>query len=305
MNESTNTIHEENREGANPGHSPYLSFARQLKRELGYPIGLIQAALGGSPLSAWNPEEDGVLYRNMMQIIDSQGNKVKGVLWYQGCSDTSEGLCDTYLKRFESMVSHLRSDLKNERLPILTVQLNRLTSPAAENSDKYWGKIREAQRQAARQIDNVFVVSSTDCTLSDAIHNSASANMVLGERLAGISLKHIYGRSTGFEAPDLIEARKVDKDKICLSFKNVYNRLYTFEVSAECLAITAEDDGGFIKIKSYEIENENNLIITLEREVKGGCQVHGAYEQNPKFVIPMDVISHIPILSFYGIQVLG
>lgn len=87
MNESTGTIHEENREGGNPGHSPYLSFAKQLKRELGYPIGLIQAALGGSPLSAWNPEENGYLYRNMMNIVRSQTEKIRGVLWYQGCSD--------------------------------------------------------------------------------------------------------------------------------------------------------------------------------------------------------------------------
>ena len=108
MNESTNTLHEENRENANPGHSPYLSFARQLKRELGYPIGLLQASLGGSPLSAWNPEEDGVLYRNMMNIINSQG--IEGILWYQGCSDAQEELCDTYLNRFKSMFLHIRKD---------------------------------------------------------------------------------------------------------------------------------------------------------------------------------------------------
>jgi sialate O-acetylesterase len=84
---------------------------------LGFPIGPIQASLGGSTLSAWNPEENGVLYRNMTQIINSQGGKVKGILWYQGCSDTASGLCDSYSERFESMVSHLRSDLNDKCLP--------------------------------------------------------------------------------------------------------------------------------------------------------------------------------------------
>ncbi|HEY5585888.1 MAG TPA: sialate O-acetylesterase [Ruminiclostridium sp.] len=304
MNESTGTIHEDNREGANPGHSPYLSFARQLKRELGYPIGLVQAALGGSPLSAWNPEEDGILYRNMMNIINSQGNMIKGILWYQGCSDTTEGLSDSYLDRFESMVSHLRGELKDVNLPILTVQLNRMVSPSTEIADRCWGKVREAQRQAANKINKVFVVPSTDCALSDFIHNSSSANLVLGERLAGIALRHIYGRSTGFQAPDLAEARKVDKDRISLIFNHVNNRLYTFEVSADALAISVQDDDGFAQIRSYEIENENTLTITLDRELKGRCQVHGAYEQNPKHAVPIDYASHIPILSFYGVYVL-
>ena len=41
LNESTDTKHPVNREGANPGHSPYLQFGRLLSRQLGYPIGLV------------------------------------------------------------------------------------------------------------------------------------------------------------------------------------------------------------------------------------------------------------------------
>ena len=52
MNDSTHTVHPENRDGANTGQSPYLSFAKYLKRIFGYPIGLVQAALGGSSSKA-------------------------------------------------------------------------------------------------------------------------------------------------------------------------------------------------------------------------------------------------------------
>jgi sialate O-acetylesterase len=303
LNESTNTIHEENREGANPGHSPYLSFARQLKRELGYPIGLIQASLGGSPLSAWNPEENGILYRGMMKTIRSQGSRIKGVLWYQGCSDAVEDACDTYLGRFKSMVSHLRKDLEDQGLAFLTVQLNRLVSPADEVANRCWGKVREAQRQAAKQIPNVFVIPSTDSTLSDAIHNSSASNMVIGERLAKSALKNIYGKSFVFDAPDLLEARKVEDDKVLLMFENVYNRLYTYEVGADDLPFTVEDAGGFVEIKGYEQKDGNTITIILERKLQGECQVHGAYEQNPKAIITVDFASHLPMLSFYGVKV--
>lgn len=73
MNDSTESAHPVNTEGANSGASPYLSFAKTLKRELGYPIGLIQTSLGGSPLSRWNLNENGDLYRGMMEAIRAQG----------------------------------------------------------------------------------------------------------------------------------------------------------------------------------------------------------------------------------------
>lgn len=303
MNESTGTIHEENRETANPGHSPYICFAKQLKRELCYPIGLVQASLGGSPLNAWNPEESGVLYKSMINTINLQVGKVKGVLWYQGCSDAAEGLCDTYLSRFKTMVFHIRKDLKDENLPIITVQLNRLVTPSSKNSDRCWGKMRESQRQATKQMDNVFIIPTTDCTLSDLIHNSSAANMVIGERLARVALNSIYGRNFVSKAPDIVSARKLSRDSILLTFDNVYNRLYAFEVGTENLPFAVEDEKGFVSIKSYELSSYNEITITLHRELGKSCKVHGAYEQNPKGVIPIDFASHLPMLSFYEVGV--
>ena len=303
MNESTGTIHESNREGGNPGHSPYLSFARQLKRALGYPIGLIAAALGGSPLSAWNPEEDGFLYRNMMDILKANGNTVKGILWYQGCSDTTEELCDTYLDRFERLVFHMRDDMKDDQLPIITVQINRLVTPSTEASDRCWGKIREAQRQAVKKLENVYIVSSTDLKLSDTIHNSSASNITIGERLAAVALQQIYGKGKIFEAPDLIEARITAQDKISLLFDHIKNRIYTFDVPEDELPFAAADDMGSLRIRKYEVKGANELELTFDRVIKGRCQVNGASEQNPKPVIPVDFASHLPMLSFYGVDV--
>ena len=98
LNESTDTAHPVNREGANPGHSPYLAFAKAVRRETGVPIGLVQTALGGSPLSQWNPTEpgDSVLFDNMIHCVGLVGGGVRGILWYQGESDGGPGIADTY-----------------------------------------------------------------------------------------------------------------------------------------------------------------------------------------------------------------
>lgn len=303
FNESTNTSHEVNMEIANPGHSPYLNFAKMLKRYLNYPIGLIQAALGGSPLSIWNPDENGYLYKNMMEIINEQGGSIRGILWYQGCSDASSEICsNTYLKRFRCMVENIRKDLKDEDLPIFTVQLNRYIGPSDKNLDRSWGVLREAQRQAARQISHVYVIPANDCTLSDAIHISSHSNMKLGERLARSALNKVYGKDVLCNAPDIKEVYYTDDNKIILDFDHIYQKLYIFDVMPEELPFVIEDEEGSVPIKSYELTGLNQIHLKMERKPKGRTLVHGAYEKNPKFFLPMDFATHLSMLSFYGVE---
>ncbi len=299
MNDSTNMIHEANREGCNSGTSPYLSFGKLLQRELGYPIGLIQASLGGSPLSAWD-HTDAVLYHNMMDIIHSQTEKIKGVLWYQGCSDAEGHETGDYLERFTRMVANIRREM-GEEIPVLTFQLNRLTNPGGEEMDREWGLVREAQRQAALRIPGVMVVPTTDSGLSDEIHNSSAANVVLGERMAISALRHIYGRSIGYDAPDLEKACRTGEKNVELTFAHVGERLLTFNLEPENLAIAVEDAAGENSIAEYTVE-KNRIILTLVRTIQGDCLVSGASRRNPRQGIPMDVASHLPILSFYGIK---
>jgi len=304
LNESTNTAHEDNLESANPGHSPYINFAKIIKKAVGYPIGLVQTALGGTALCLWNPGEDGYLYRNMIKIIRSAGGRIKGVLWDQGSGDAVEGACDNYLERFRHMVEYLREELHDENVAVITGQLHRYIAPSDELNDNRWGKIREAQRQAAMQIPNVYVVSTTDCTLSDTIHYSSMFNMALGERIAKTALKNIYGKNIRWDAPNLAEAKKTGPNGLTLRFNNVYDRLYTFEATGKTISLFAEDEDGLINVEGYTIKAPDTILLHLERDIRGRCVVHGAYQQNPRELIPADFETHLPILSFYGVEVL-
>ena len=67
LGETTGSVHQGHFENHNPGHTPWLHFAKLLKRELGYPIGIVMSAYGGAPLRWWNPEENGALYFNMLE----------------------------------------------------------------------------------------------------------------------------------------------------------------------------------------------------------------------------------------------
>jgi sialate O-acetylesterase len=303
LNDSTNTIHPVNMEIQNPGHSPYVHFGKLLKKDLGYPIGFLQTALGGSHLALWNPDEDGALYRNMIDIIGSQGAKVRGVLWYQGCSDAVEDRCETYLHRFQDMVNFIRRDLSLPDLPVLTVQINRHLADAEGESDHTWGTVREAQRQAARIMPHVYVVPALDCGVSDFIHNRSSANLMLGERLARMALAVIYGRKAYCMAPDIRKASQINDVQILLDFDNVYDRLDTFDMPAQQLPFTVTDENGSIGIVDCKLQKNNQFLLTLERNLVGKAKIHGAYEKNPSSILPVDFATHMPILAFYNVEI--
>ena len=70
-----------------------LPFAVALVEQTRVPIGLVACAHGGTSMEQWNPAKKGEggnsLYGSMLRQIELAGGKVKGVLWYQGESDSS------------------------------------------------------------------------------------------------------------------------------------------------------------------------------------------------------------------------
>lgn len=299
FNDSTDTCHPVNQEAANPGHCPYLSFGKAMHKALGYPIGLIPCALGGSPLSAWNPEEEGSLYNNMLQCIRSQGGSVKAVAWYQGCADTAGGPpTEQYLARFAAMVRHLREDLQAPDLPVFTFQIARfLVKPVSETEDWAWDLIREQQRQAARQIPGVYVLPTLDGMVSDMIHNSAPFNLVLGERLAKQMLSKLYGRPSLCDAPDLRTLCWDGPQTLRMTFAPVADYLYCFEMEPEKLPFWLEDSQGRLRITAYTV-GRDQITLQLDRPARDSVRIVHHRGQNPLEHCIVDFANHYPTLAF-------
>ncbi len=306
LNDTTDSVHEINMETINPGHSPYLNFAKKIKRESNFPVGLLQCSLGGSSLSQWNPEESGELYRNMLEIIMKQGARIRGVLWYQGCSDVVKGLCENYLERFKAFVQALRKDLRNNQLPFFTVQLNRFVAEMEPwgMDDEGWAIVRNAQRVAAREIPDVYVIPSIDVPLSDNIHNSSYGNMIIGERLARMVMDKIYMKDNKTGTPDIKRAVKSEKKTVVLEFEGVKGSLYTFDLPPERLPIEVTDEFGTNEISNYVIDG-NKIILKMKKEIAGNGKVNCCHQANPSVNPPIDIEGHIPVLSFYGVKIEG
>lgn len=277
-------------------HSMFLSFAKKIKKASGAPVGLIPAAMGGAPLSRW--QKNGDLYKKLINTLKSHKIGAKAVLWYQGCADVWQ---DGYLERFKSFVKDIRADLGN--LPIFTFQLNRQKFKECEEEDDLkFDILREVQRRAAKEIEQLYVLPAIDATvMSDFIHNAKASNIMLGERLAAQVLDKLYGIGKGADAPEIAKAYFMAEREIKLEFENVTEFLYEFNAPIADFPIKAEDDDGALAIADYAVSGDT-VTLFLKRAPKGEVYLKGQSGSDPKNII-IDIGTQIPMLCFHGFKV--
>lgn len=301
INESTDAPDDPNAELGVSGVSPYLSFGKRFSDLSHVPVGLINTALGGSPIRRWDPEQKGDLYRNMIDKVKLCGGMAAGLLWYQGCSDTDTlEQANAYGENFGHVVSHTREDLGYE-IPFFTFQVNRYVDGAI---DEAWGLVREAQRRAARETDGVYVLSTTNCGLSDGIHNNAHANALLGERMAKLCGQVLLGTEE-FMAPDLSKAVYEKDGSVTLLFDHMKAGFMLSGGAASPYGISIKDELGEAEIANVMQDKEKNnaLKVTVKRPLQGKAVVSCAWEANPTFLPPLDEVTYLPVLSFYEAEI--
>ena len=172
--------------GVGPGHS----FARALvANDPNAHIGLIPAAVGGSPISSWEPGAldpatkthpyDDALVRARAAMRDG---RLRAILWHQGESDAHPGLSERYAVRLRTLIARFRNDLGAPDLPFIIGQLGRF--PARPWSDDV-GRIDSVHRAIAATVPHVAYVSSVGLRdKGDTLHFDAASQRLFGERYA-------------------------------------------------------------------------------------------------------------------------
>ncbi len=300
INESTFGADSPNAEMGISGVSPYLAFGKALNRTSNVPVGLISTSMGGQPISRWDTRINGDLFRNMIDRMKKCGGKAAGVLWYQGCSDTTPERDETYLDSFLQVVNETRTELGYD-IPFFTYQLNRELS---SKNDASYGKIREAQRIAASRIPGVYILPTMNIPLCDGIHNNAHGNMQLGEKMAKLCAHVLYGAPSYF-APAIVSAT-VKSEVLTLTFSNMQRGFAIFTPNADDIGFTVEDSKGSIAVKSFTDprKTQNTIQLILERIPEGDTVISFCSEASPSNLPPVDEVTFLPALSFYRYPVL-
>lgn len=219
LNDGTSCVFA-NRDVPAPAHSPWLSFAKILYRKTGVPIGLLPAALGGSPMAAWQPGQ--LLYNNASEMVQSAG-KPKAVLWYQGCADAIAGDTQDYSHRFLAMVQAFRRDMGVPTLPFFTCQLNGFTEPSTAQTDFAWADLRKQQSLCAEE-EGIYLLPTAGMKLYDQIHNCVLSNIRIGRQIAAQVLANLYEQNLRWQSPS-VAAVTQGKDFLEIQFDDVIGGL--------------------------------------------------------------------------------
>lgn len=190
---------------------PGLNWEEQLKM-LGY---MKQYNAGNSEaqtaIGPWSERRPGGLYENM--LIKIAPYVVRGVIFYQGESDDLHP--ELYTCTLEKLISSWRT-LWKEQLPFLMVQLAPFER-WLETNGKAFPVLRKAQEDVVREMDDVYMCSSSDCGMKDDVH--PKKKRPIGERLALLACEHIYDQDVMSDPPEIQDA-VYDKSYIKLSFRN-------------------------------------------------------------------------------------
>lgn len=294
LNDGVNTIYPENYEPA-PATCPGLSFGRVLKERLNVPIGLIASALGGSPLKAWDIAEDGYLYKAMLRRVNDIGTSVKGIIWYQGCSDANSECCDTYYDRFVRFAEQCRKDLGD--IEIITIQLNHWASGITMEGDREWAIVKDAQRRLAQDYDYIHIVPTTGLAMSDGIHNNSESNVIIGTRLAMVALKEIYGLP-GLSAPDILSVKKIADDCVIL---NIAPEFCMIDMDCRPDGMHIEDAEGLVEGEKLT-HDERGMKLEFPRAITLPAKFHAYWSNDSTNWIAKDRTG-MPLLSCYNVDV--
>lgn len=159
------------------------------ERDSSITIGLIPAAVGGSPIGAWEPGSwfdqtgsypyDEAIRRARRAMQDGS---LKGILWHQGESDSPLMRARLYETRLHALIKRFRRDLGYPDVPFLIGQLGQFSDHPWDEGRRH---VNAAHAWTPKTVPHTAVVSSKDLThKGDGAHFDAASLRAFGRRYA-------------------------------------------------------------------------------------------------------------------------
>ncbi|GAA4301398.1 GDSL-type esterase/lipase family protein [Aestuariibaculum suncheonense] len=184
----------------------------------------------------------------------------KGVIWYQGESNTNQ--VDLHSRLFRMLVNDWRIHFNKFDLPFYYVQLSSINRPN-------WGYFRDEQRKLL-SIANTGMAVSLDVGHKTDVHPKQKWGV--GERLAKVALAKAYKNNLNFSGP-LFDYVNVLDDKLEVVFKYSSGLKTSDGFPVKDLEI-ADEDKLFVKAQS---KIEADKLILWSKEVKTPRYVRYGY----------------------------
>jgi sialate O-acetylesterase len=155
----------------------------------------IRASGGKPPAHPWHPPEEAYqptsLYNAMVAPFTGYG--IKGVIWYQGETNSNVARAPYYADLFRALITDWRHDFAQGTFPFLYAQISSFNSPAEE-----WGLVRDAQRRALGLTNTAMAVTSD---VGDPGNVHPSDKQTVAARLVLAARSVAYGERVAYQGP--------------------------------------------------------------------------------------------------------
>ncbi len=167
------------------------------------------------PKHAWHPDpqswDPAWLFNGM--VAPATNYPIKGVIWYQGESNSRLDRASMYEKAFPALIADWRRHWREGDFPFLFVQISSFTSDATED----WAVVREAQRRTL-SVSNTAMAVSIDVGDPENVH--PADKQTVGARLALAAGAIAYGENIEYSGP-LFRETSAEADALRVWFDHV------------------------------------------------------------------------------------
>ncbi len=210
------------------------------------------------------------LYNGMIHpIIDTE---IKGVIWYQGESNTDNSCI--YKERFTTLIKTWRRLWRNENLPFIYAQLTSFGELTKEPQESSWAEIREAQLQAL-ELPHTAMAVITDIGEWNDLHPLNKKDV--GNRLALAAQVLAYGEKKVYSGP-IAKSAQIKENKIVISFEQIGSGL-TIKKGTILKEFAISEDGKHFIWADAEIRD--NKVIVWNETIKKPIAVRYAWADSP------------------------
>lgn len=198
---------------------------------------------------------------------------IKGVLWYQGESNTSRAF--EHYDLFKLLIKDWRKNWKQGDFPFIFVQLPNFVEVNVERTNFDWAIFRESQLKSL-SIPNTGMAVAIDIGEYNDIHPVNKKD--IGARLALAARKVAYNEQNIVYSGPIYKSMEIIEDKVILSFSNSGSGLVVKGGKLKSFEICGIDN----EFYPAEAKIENNKILVWCSKVLLPVAVRYAWNNNPE-----------------------
>ncbi|TGE23468.1 sialate O-acetylesterase [Hymenobacter metallicola] len=230
------------------------------------------AATPPAPGSVSFQNQPGGLYNGMIAPLLPYA--IKGVLWYQGESNTAKP--EEYQPLLTALIADWRKHWQQPALPFLYVQLANFMATKDQPTESNWAGVRDGQRRALA-VPHTGMAVALDLGEWNDIHPLNKEDV--GKRLALAAQKVAYGEKNVVSSGPLYQSMQVKGNKAMLSFTSTGSGLVAKDGKPLRYFAVAGPDKKFVWAQA---KIEGNKVVVWNDQVPNPVAVRYAWADNPE-----------------------